>query len=206
MSNTALLTAVRAYAESTAAFDAKVLDTHIEEILDQAVLQFNLAPDLFVDVGRLPASVQNLPALITYLKEIQAKLSKKDNKTKTDEWEVAKSGELRLYKLYVCCLHALREWGKTSPSWPKTTNAAGVATLVCTHARTTVPSTLGGKAKILWEKTFASEAGRTVKVMISILYLCTQTPAPTTTNTNTNTAQSGNNTSAASSGGGGGGN
>jgi hypothetical protein len=178
MPNDALLRQVRTYADATTNLGATVLTDHVKGLLESAALKFNLAPDLYVDVGRLPASVTDFPALVTFLGEIQDKLAKKDNSVKNEEWETAKSGELRLYKLYVCCIHALSTYAGQATAPPTNVPASTYATAACTHARTNVPGTLAGKAKILWEKTFASEAGRTVKVMVSLLYLCSNTTVP----------------------------
>lgn len=181
MPNEKLLTQVRAYSAETTHVDPDMFAPHIHTILQNAVLKFNLAPDLYVDVGRLPATVDTLTALVDYLGEIGEKLSKKDNKTKNEEWETAKSGELRLYKLYVCCIHALYAFlGNSEPKDSDETPGL-LSQKVCAYARTNVPGDLGGNAKKLWEKTFASESSRTVKVMLSLIYLCSHTAAPATT-------------------------
>jgi hypothetical protein len=175
MVNQTLLTQIRAFNDQTAVLNANDFNQAVKAALAEAVLQFNLAPDLFVDVGRLPTSVTNIATLVAHLEDIKLKLAKKDNKTKNDEWDVAQSGELRLYKLYVCCIHALSNYLVATAVLDTNVTPNVFATTVCTHARTNVPGELAGKAKILWEKTFATEAGRTVKVMVSLVYFCRAT-------------------------------
>lgn len=181
--NEALLTAVRGYDRNAAQLGDTVFTNAVKTALADAVLKFNLAPDLFVDVARLPSNVTNLTTLITYLGTIQEKLAAKDNKVKNEEWEVAKSGELRLYKLYVCCIHGLNGYinqsGANAPSFA--VSAAVFAAGACTYARTHVPDDFGEGAGKLWEKTFATSAKRTVKVMVSLIYLISQEPAAATT-------------------------
>jgi len=186
MVNQTLLTALRGYdGENTQLGDTFFTDA-VKATLSDAVLKFNLAPDLFVDIGRLPPKVTDFATLVAFLGEIQDLLSKKDNKTKNEDWEVAKDGRLRLYKLYVCCIHALHAYVTTAtpPSYAVTPRA--MATNTCNHARSNVPEDLGGKAKILWEKTFASGNPRTVKVMLSVIYFLRPSPAAGNNNNNNN--------------------
>jgi hypothetical protein len=139
-------------------------------LLESAKQEFMISPDEFVDVGRLPTSVTNFTTLITYLRSIQSKLGKRDNKVKNEDWEVAKSGELRLYKLYVCCIHALYGYASDSPD--SSVNANLYAAAAVTYGKANPPEGLANRGSTLWQKTFDGAQPRTLAVMKSLLYLC----------------------------------
>jgi hypothetical protein len=147
-----------------------VFTYEVFQLLSAAKEEFMIAPDEFVDVGRLPASVTSLDTLISYLRTIKTKLSNRDNKVKTEDWEVAKSGELRLYKLYVCCIHALYGYAKGSPDI--NANPTMFSAAVITHARSSQPPNLAKNGATLWQKTFSDAQPRTQAVVKSLLYFC----------------------------------
>jgi hypothetical protein len=146
-------------------FSSEVIDS-----LADAAEEFALAPDEFVDVMRLPPGVTNLAGLFSYLRTIQQKLSKRDNKVKNEDWEVAKTGELRLYKLFVCCIHGLAYYVMGTPDY--SVNISAFASAVIIHSRTTQPVGLAQKGKTLWEKTFSDAQPRTHAVMRTLIYFC----------------------------------
>lgn len=139
-------------------------------ILAQAVIDFPLAPDEYIDVGRLPATVVNLQTLISYLKSIQTKLATRDPKVKVEEWEVAKTGQLKLYKLYVCAIHAMHSYAYGSPDYKVT--PAVFCNAVAAWARNKPPAGLGKNGSTLWNKTFTDVSGRVLAVLQSLLYFC----------------------------------
>jgi hypothetical protein len=143
------------------------------DILKEAVEEFNLAPDEYIDTLRLPSSVTDLPTLVAYLRTIKDKLSKRDNKVKNEDWDVAKSGELKLYKLFVCCIHAFDNYLSNSPD----TSLAlkGVAEAAILTGRSSAPASLASKGKTMWEKTFEANQPRTLASMCTLLYLCKET-------------------------------
>jgi hypothetical protein len=139
--------------------------------------EFPLAPDEFVDVGRLPPGVTTFATLIDYLRSIKSKLTNRDNSVENKDWDVAKSGELRLYKLFVCVIHALDSYINGTPDY--NVNIIAFSNAVIMHGRATKPDGLAKKGAILWEKTFASDQPRTVAVTRTVIYLCMrQTRAP----------------------------
>jgi len=143
-------------------------------LLDAAT-EFPLAPDEFVDVGRLPPAVVDLATLFAHLRAIKQKLAAKSSEVKTVDWEVAKSGELRLYKLYVCALHALHAYLGTQYDGTLTPNDFALAAIA--FAQANPPADLAEKGTKLWQKTFDGTSPRCAAVMKSLLYFCSQTAA-----------------------------
>jgi len=140
-----------------------------------ATTEFPLAPDEFVDVGRLPPAVVDLATLFAHLRSIKQKLAAKSSEVKTVDWEVAKSGELRLYKLYICALHALHSFLGTAYDATLTPNDFALAAIA--FAQTNPPADLAEKGTKLWQKTFDGTSSRCLAVMKSLLYFCSQTAA-----------------------------
>lgn len=140
--------------------------------LTNAQGEFMLAPDEYIDVGRLPSNIISLDTLFNYLRAIQLKLANRDNKVKNEDWDVAKSGELKLYKLYVCAIHALSAYLKDTPNF--TVSTSDFAGAVVSHARSHPPPNLAKNGATLWTKTFDVGQSRTVAVMVSLLYFCSQ--------------------------------
>jgi len=147
--------------------------------LTNAQGEFMLATDEYIDVGRLPNNVISLDTLFNYLRAIQQKLANRDNKVKNEDWDVAKSGELKLYKLYVCAIHALSAYLKDTPDF--TVPVSVFATAVVSHARTHVPPNLAKNGATLWGKTFDVGQARTMVVMVSLLFFCSKEAGTSTT-------------------------
>jgi hypothetical protein len=168
--NTALVSLVKAAAADGARLNP--FPTSVIASLQAAVDEFQLAPDDHIDVGRLPTSVVSLTTLFAYLRSIQSKLSARDPKVKTEDWDVAKSGELRLYKLYVCAIHALHSYLSDSPD--HTVNCSRFVEAVQTHARINPPKALSKNGSTLWAKTFDGTSPRTLSVITSLIYFCSR--------------------------------
>lgn len=141
-------------------------------LLQDAKDEFVLAPDLYVDVARLPPGVTTLPLLISHLRAIKEKMKSRPNGIKTADWDVAKSGELRQYKLYVCCIHSLCDYVSGSPDYSMSVAPFVANSLV--HAKGNVPTGLSKGGKELWENTFGPDGTRTVAVMTSLVFFCLQ--------------------------------
>jgi len=154
-------------------FSAEVL-----KLLVDAAEEFELSPDEFIDVIRLPSSVVTLPALIDHLRSTKVKLEERDSKVKNEDWDVAKAGLLRQYKLFACSLKALTVYLADSPVYNVPISVFTAE--VIKHAVANKPATLAKNGKILWEKTFEDGTPRTVAVMRTIIYLCLkETNSPT---------------------------
>lgn len=168
--NTSLVALVKAAAADGAQvnrFPASIIAS-----LQAAVDEFQLAPDDHIDVGRLPTSVVSLATLFAYLRSIQSKLSARDPKVKTEDWDVAKSGELRQYKLYVCAIHALHSYLSDSPD--HTVSCSRFVEAVQAHARINPPKALSKNGSTLWAKTFDGTSPRTLSVITSLIYFCSR--------------------------------
>lgn len=168
--NTTLVSLVKAAAADGARVNP--FPTNVIASLQAAVDEFQLAPDDHIDVGRLPTSVVSLATLFAYLRSIQSKLSARDPKVKTEDWDVAKSGELRQYKLYVCAIHALHSYLSDSPD--HTVNCSRFVEAVQTHARINLPKALSKNGSTLWAKTFDGTSPRTLAVITSLIYFCSR--------------------------------
>jgi hypothetical protein len=146
-------------------------DETLQKLAD-ASTEFALAPDEFIDVGRLPPAVQTLDALIDHLKTIKVKLLGRDAEVLNKNWDVAKEGSLRLYKLFACCIAALQIYVSQTP-YPSTVVTMGVfAENCCAHARIDKPPGLANKGAKLWEKTFEQGTSRTLAVMKALIFFC----------------------------------
>jgi hypothetical protein len=147
-------------------FSKEVLDG-----LSDAKSMFELAPDAFIDTARLPSSVVGLSTLVQYLKTIKDKLEKRDNATANKDWDVAKSGELRLYKLFACNIHALSDYiTKGKPNY----NLAPIlfSDAARMYGKANPPDGLSLKGKTMWEKTYGDGQPRTAASMKTLVYLC----------------------------------
>jgi len=153
--------------------------SEIVKRLDEAAADFVLAPDEFLDVARLPGTVTDLDTLFAYLKTIQGKLATRDNKVKTEDLEVAKSGELKCYKTYVCGIHALSGYIHTSPDFNM--SAAEFCNKIAAWSSKNPPEGLGKGGATLWDKTFGETNPRILAVLKSLIYFCDTVPAAQTT-------------------------
>jgi hypothetical protein len=167
-------------------FSKEVLDG-----LSDAKSMFELAPDAFIDTARLPSSVVSLSTLVQYLKTIKDKLEKRDNATANKDWDVAKSGELRLYKLFACNIHALSDYiTKGKPDFSLAPILFADAARM--YGKANPPDGLSLKGRTMWEKTYGDGQPRTAASMKTLVYLCKfesgtptdrPTPSPVTDNT-----------------------
>jgi hypothetical protein len=148
----------------------------VKDLIKEGVEQFELAPDEYVDVSRLPPSVNTLRDLYAHLKSIQTQLSSRDNKVKNEDWDVAKRGDLRLYKLYVCGLHAMHGYINSATATPA--KFGDYVSAVIAHGRTNKPKGLAGRGSTLWDKTFAETQPRTRAVISSILFFMQEAGVP----------------------------
>jgi hypothetical protein len=147
------------------------MNPFVQEVLDKltdAVSAFPLAPDEFIDVGRLPVGVNSLDMLITHLKSIKEKLANRNNRTQNQDWAVAKSGELRLYKLFVCCIHGMCGYIASGAKW--TVKPEDFVKAVMVYARKSPPDNLSTSGKTLWTKTFEEGSVRTTSCMHALVF------------------------------------
>lgn len=135
--------------------------------------EFNLAPDEYVDVKRMPSTVTDLESLKTYLVSIRDKLTKIDDAEKKGKADVVKNGELKLYKLCVCCLHGLSSYLTGGTGGSKTIQE--ISSEAINHARANKPVNLGANGSKLWESTFAQNAVRTKNIMTCVVIMAKST-------------------------------
>jgi hypothetical protein len=178
--NLTLVSSVKAHNETASLGPA--FSEELKAQLKDAVDQFTLAPDQFIDVGRLPATVVDLPTLVQYLKTVQDRLANRPNDVKNSDWDVAKTGALRLYKLYVCCIHALHSYVSQGTPPNYNVSPADFASGAIAHGRGQIPQGMSTDGSKMWAKTFEGGQPRTFAVMSSLIYLCTETTVgPVTT-------------------------
>lgn len=145
-----------------------ILGDDVLDALRLATDEFALAPDEFIDVRRLPPGVVNLTSLVDYLRTIRTALQNRDTKTKLADSDVAKSGQLRTYKMYVCAIYALSDFLDGQPDY--TLAPAKFAETVILHGRANEPPGLAKNGKVLWEKSFADGNPRMISVVKSLLF------------------------------------
>lgn len=113
--------------------------------LQAAASEFELAPDIWIDVKRLPVSVVNLTSLVDHLRTIRDELKNPTDDTK-------ESGRLKLYKLFVCCIHAYH--GYISSGQRFGADVSDLVMQIFVFAPINPPSGLSAKGLTLWRATF----------------------------------------------------
>jgi len=142
-------------------------------LLDQAVDEFNLAPDTWIDIKRLPASITNMKTLIDHIRKIGEEIKNPTEQTRT-------SGRLRLYKLTVCCIHGLK--ATLGAVTPATQTISAYIDECLSYSRNHIPVGLSERGKKLWVATFEDGNARTRNVMSLLVHfmhsdLVDQSPA-----------------------------
>lgn len=131
------------------------------QLLATAIEDFNLAPDVWIDVKRLPVTVVDFPSLVAFLKTVKTEIGTNNEETKT-------SGRIRLYKLFTCCIHGLHAYCQTG--LPNNPTVAAVTAGAMAHAGANEPGGLSANALKLWQNTFANAPARTRSVMKTLVY------------------------------------
>lgn len=142
----------------------------ILEILAQGADDFALGPDEFVDVLRLPKSVISLPTLMDHLLSIKAQLGSRDNKISTEDWDVAKRGDLRLYKMFACAIHALNDYLQTSPDFGL--SIMNFAEQAVAYGRVHPPPGLAKGGLKMWTSNFEAPCPRLISCMATLVFFC----------------------------------
>jgi hypothetical protein len=145
-----------------------------QETLDKvrsAAELFPLAPDEYVDVKRLPGNIRTFQGLIDYLKTIQAKIRTRPPGVSNQEWEVAQKGELKLYKLLVCGIHAISAYTAQTPGPDLYLPLSQVSDATILYAATRAPAGLSQSGTKLWSATFSGAVPRTRACVNTIYYL-----------------------------------
>jgi len=168
--NVALVTTIRNFSLADANVAALVVEA--VAILNDAILEFNLAPNEYADVERLPLGVRSLTELIEYLRTIKTKLAARDPKQKTEDWAVARSGELRLYKTFVCCLNALYRYHSLGvpANWGIQLNLFVRA--LTRWASVNPPVGLSKSGTKLWNSVFEQDNSRSIIAIKTVLHFC----------------------------------
>jgi len=153
-------------------------NSHVDSIsaeamqkLAAAVEEFQLAPDALIDVKRLPSSVVDFQTLVDYLLAIKKKISDRPAGTDNQNWEVAKSGELKLYKLFACGMHAVNGYLTQDPAPNLGKDIQAVGNDVFAYGGTNAPDGLSSSGVTLWKATFDSPAPRTHTCLRTILFM-----------------------------------
>jgi hypothetical protein len=165
----ALITAVANFV--TAQTQIGALPDHVLDMLIEAKKAFELAPDESIDIGRLPPNITDFETLVTYLKTIKDRIGNRPSGVKNEDWELAKSGELKIYKLFVCCIHAVNSYVNNVSNFDGTKRLDDVTTDVINNAPTAAPEGLSENGRKLWAATFSGAVPRTRAVMKTLIYL-----------------------------------
>jgi hypothetical protein len=83
-------------------------------------------------------------------------------------------GSLKLYKLSVCCLHAITAWHTARGITTGTIQA--LVNSICDHASRNTPPELGQGGGKLWSATFGGGVSRTKSILALILNYATAPP------------------------------
>jgi len=144
---------------------------HVMAKLATAIEDFKLSPDALIDVKRLPANVDTFDALVTYLKTVKEKIGNRPADKSNKEWEVAQRGELKLYKLYVCAIHAVHGYLNQEPAPDLNRDISVVAGEAFTYGSTNPPAGLADNGTKLWKATFTAPGIRTHSCVRLVLYM-----------------------------------
>ena len=139
--------------------------------ITSAVDLFPLAPDEYVDVKRIPAGIVTFEGLMDHLKSIQAKIRTRPPSVSNQEWEVAQKGELKLYKLLVCGIHAISAYTAQNPAPNLDLPLTQVSDATIMYATTNAPAGLSQSGTKLWSATFSGAVPRTKACMNALYYL-----------------------------------
>lgn len=169
MATNAHVTALTTMAASTTRVSAGAVVAFNTE-LTAAVAEFNLAPDEFADIKRVPGTVTSLRALVEELRKIRTELENPTDETK-------KSGRLKLYKLFVCSIHALHGY-ISSAACDYALTPRNFVTAVMNHAVANPPGGLGAGANKLWQVAFGAGQMRTRNCVAFLVHLMRTTAPP----------------------------
>jgi hypothetical protein len=142
----------------------------VDDKLTAAKQEFMLAPDPYIDTVRLPTTVVSLSTLFAYLRTIKGLLESRDNNVKNADWDVAKNGQLKLYKAFVCSIHALSNF--LDDAIVTTSALPAFVKEVAAHARTRPPAGLSVNGATMWTKFFEGDHPRTLATLATLTALC----------------------------------
>jgi len=158
--NEALTTAVKATQAANANPVPPATGQWIRDVV-AAAEEFNITPDNWIDIKRLPGTVTDLPSLVNHLRTIRTELENPTDETK-------KSGRMRLYKLFVVCIHAVSAWIQGNPDYAQSLQA--VVESIKDHARRNVPQGISAKGTKLWTASFDAGNARTTSCLTTLIH------------------------------------
>jgi hypothetical protein len=133
------------------------------EYLGGMVEEFNIAPDVWIDVKRLPVSVDSWNSLRQYMRGLRTQV---ENKSEA----IQAAGLVKLYKLLLCCIHGLHAYLR-APDGPTYPIARGdMVTSAMRHASIHPPVGLSDRAMKLWKATFEGSPSRPTCIMATLIY------------------------------------
>jgi hypothetical protein len=162
MSDGTLAERVVAFVADRGTFKVRPPDEFLE-YLGGMVEEFNIAPDVWIDVKRLPISVDSWNSLRQYMRGLRTQV---ENKTEA----IQNAGLVKLYKLLLCCTHALSTYLRApdGPTYPMI--RADMVTNAMRHATMHPPVGLSDKAMKLWKATFEGSPSRPTCIMATLVY------------------------------------
>lgn len=141
----------------------------LSESLEEFDVDFNLGPDAFADVKRMPATVRTIDDLMDYLMVLKGRISQRPSLVPTADWDVAKSGDLKLYKMYVCCGMALKRFLTANAGFVGT--PSDIANAVIRSSTNTRELNLSDSGMKLWTAVFGNGSIRAKSVILHYLSL-----------------------------------
>jgi hypothetical protein len=124
-----------------------------------------------IDVGRLPPSVQSFSALVDHLRAVKKQIAERPSGVETADWDVAKRGDLKLYKLFICAIHATHAYLTKEADVALDRPLATVAQDIITAAPGNAPEGLSKGGQDLWTATFSGAVPRTSSCVKALLFL-----------------------------------
>ena len=141
------------------------------DALDEDIMDFNLGAETHVDVSRIPATVVDIPTLVAHLRDVRARLSNRPAGVKNEDFEVAKQGLLKQYKMYACAMSAMHRWSLREASDDWTGTPKNLVSRIIDWGKDNPEPNLGGDGKKMWTNTFTGNEARLKAVMFHILAL-----------------------------------
>lgn len=139
--------------------------------LEGIVGDFNIGCETHVDVARIPATVVSIATLSAHLKETKAKLAARPSNVKNVDFEIAKAGLLKQYKMYACALSAMVRWSRRETASEFVGTSKALVNRIIEWGKENPEPTLGSDGKKMWTGTFSGNEARLKSVMCHILAL-----------------------------------
>jgi hypothetical protein len=154
--NAALVEKLKAFIEANANVN-QISESAIKK-LEAAAEEFTLVPDAMIDVKRLPLGMTTFDDLVRHITALRGKISQRDSNQKITDSDIAKSGELKQYKMFVCSIHGVKNFVKAKKDLGKP--LSNVVDDIMAHSKDNPPGGLSEGGTKLWKSSYDARPPR----------------------------------------------